>query len=115
MAERVSQGPVTVLDLHFQTAGTVGAFLVRSPEGPVLVETGPESLFGTLESALNGQGFALEDQVRPLLRDKSRSKSNPVGSMIWVSCGGGGRRTAEERGRRPARYRPSPRRSAGRP
>ena len=61
MAERVSQGPVTVLDLHFQTAGTVGAFLVRSPEGPVLVETGPESLFGTLESALNGQGFALED------------------------------------------------------
>lgn len=61
MAETVSQGPVTVLDLHFQTAGTVGAFLVRTPEGPVLVETGPESLFGALEAAVNGQGFALED------------------------------------------------------
>jgi glyoxylase-like metal-dependent hydrolase (beta-lactamase superfamily II) len=61
MAEMISRGPVTVLDLHFQTAGTVGAFLVRTPEGPVLVETGPESLFGTLETAVNGQGFALED------------------------------------------------------
>ena len=61
MTESVSQGPVTVLDLHFQTAGTVGSFLVRTPEGPVLVETGPESLFGALETALNDQGFALED------------------------------------------------------
>jgi glyoxylase-like metal-dependent hydrolase (beta-lactamase superfamily II) len=61
MAELVSQGPVTVLDLHFQTAGTVGAFLVRTSVGPVLVETGPESLFGALEAAVNGQGFALED------------------------------------------------------
>ena len=61
MAELVSQGPVTVLDLHFQTAGTVGAFLVRTSEGPVLVETGPESLFHNLESAVNGQGFALDD------------------------------------------------------
>jgi hypothetical protein len=41
MAEVVSQGSVTVLDLHFQTAGTVGAFLIRTSEGPVLVETGP--------------------------------------------------------------------------
>ena len=61
MSEPVSLGPVTVLDLHFQTAGTVAAFLVRTPEGPVLVETGPESLFGTLETAVNAQGFALED------------------------------------------------------
>jgi glyoxylase-like metal-dependent hydrolase (beta-lactamase superfamily II) len=63
MAELVSRGPVTVLDLQFQTAGTVGAFLVRTPEGPVLVETGPESLFGHLEAAVNGQGFAL-DEIR---------------------------------------------------
>jgi glyoxylase-like metal-dependent hydrolase (beta-lactamase superfamily II) len=61
MPENHSQGPVTVLDLHFQTAGTVGAFLVRTSAGPVLVETGPESLFGALEAAVNGQGFALED------------------------------------------------------
>lgn len=56
-----SRGPVTLLDLHFQAEGTVGAFLVRTKEGPVLVETGPESLAGHLEAALQAQGFALAD------------------------------------------------------
>ncbi len=56
-----SRGPVTLLDLGFQTAGTVGAFLVRTTQGPVLVETGPESLFGNLEQAVEAQGFALQD------------------------------------------------------
>ena len=57
----LSQGPVTLLDLQFQTEGTVGAFLLRTPEGPVLVETGPESLFANLQSAVQAQGYALED------------------------------------------------------
>jgi len=56
-----SQGPVQVLDLHFQTEGTVAAFLVRTTEGPVLVETGPESLFANLQKAVQAQGFAIED------------------------------------------------------
>lgn len=56
-----SQGPVSLLDLHFQMEGTVGAFLVRTAEGPILVETGPESLFGHLEAEVQAQGFALED------------------------------------------------------
>jgi glyoxylase-like metal-dependent hydrolase (beta-lactamase superfamily II) len=56
-----SQGQVALLDLHFQAEGTVGAFLVRTSEGPVLVETGPESLYGHLEAALQAQGFALEE------------------------------------------------------
>lgn len=56
-----SQGNVALLDLHFQAEGTVGAFLVRTSEGPVLVETGPESLYDHLEAALQAQGFALED------------------------------------------------------
>ncbi len=56
-----TQGPVTVLDLHHQTEGTVAAFLVRTPEGPVLVETGPEALFGRLRAAVEAEGFALED------------------------------------------------------
>lgn len=56
-----SWGPVTLLDLGFKSAGTVGAFLVRSSRGPVLVETGPESLYGNLERAVQAQGFALED------------------------------------------------------
>ena len=56
-----TQGPVTTLDLHFKVPGTVAAFLVRTPAGPVLVETGPESLYGNLEAAVNAQGFAMTD------------------------------------------------------
>lgn len=54
-------GAVTVLDLHHQTEGTVAAFLVRTAGGPVLVETGPESLFGNLRAAVEAEGFALEE------------------------------------------------------
>jgi glyoxylase-like metal-dependent hydrolase (beta-lactamase superfamily II) len=50
-----------LLDLGFQTAGTVGAFLIRTSEGPILVETGPESLYGNLEKAVEAQGHALQD------------------------------------------------------
>lgn len=56
-----TQGPVTLLDLHFQAEGTVGAFLVRTSEGPALVETGPESLYGHLKAAVQAQGYAMED------------------------------------------------------
>ena len=55
------QGQVQVLDLHFQTEGTVAAFLVPTPEGPVLVETGPESLFPHLQRAVESRGHAIED------------------------------------------------------
>jgi len=61
MSSQEVQGPVHVLDLHFQTEGTVAAFLVRTPEGPVLVETGPESLYSHLEAAVQTQGYAMED------------------------------------------------------
>lgn len=56
-----SQGSVSLLDLHFQLEGTVGAFLVRTSEGPILVETGPESLYANLRAAVQNQGYALED------------------------------------------------------
>lgn len=61
MSQARSHGPVTVLDLQFQRAGTVAAFLVRTAQGPVLVETGPESLYGNLEAAVRAEGFAMED------------------------------------------------------
>lgn len=61
MSKADVQGPVTLLDLKFQAEGTVGAFLVRTSEGPVLVETGPESLYDHLREAVEAQGFALED------------------------------------------------------
>ncbi len=56
-----TQGPVQLLDLHFKTAGTVGAFLVETAAGPLLVETGPESLYANLRAAVEAAGHALED------------------------------------------------------
>lgn len=56
-----AQGPVKLLDLQFQTEGTVGAFLVETMEGPLLVETGPESLYPHLRAAVEAQGHTLED------------------------------------------------------
>ncbi len=56
-----AEGPVRLLDLRFQVEGTIGAFLVRTSAGPVLVETGPESLWDHLEAAVHAEGFALED------------------------------------------------------
>ena len=56
-----TQGQVTLLDLHFRVKGTVGAFLIRTSEGPVLVETGPESLYANLQAEVQAEGFAMED------------------------------------------------------
>ncbi|MFN4070699.1 MAG: MBL fold metallo-hydrolase, partial [Thermus caldifontis] len=48
---------VKVLDLHFQGAeGVIASFLLESKEGPVLMETGPESTYPRLEAALRQEG-----------------------------------------------------------
>ena len=61
MSALQTQGPVKLLDLHFKTDGTVGAFLVETAAGPLLVESGPESLYSNLRAAVQAQGHALED------------------------------------------------------
>jgi len=61
MAPLQAQGPVRLLDLHFKTEGTVGAFLVETAAGPLLVETGPESLHAHLRAAVEAAGHGLED------------------------------------------------------
>ncbi len=58
--------PVRVLDLHFGEPGTIAAFLLQSEDGPVLVETGPDSTYPTLVSELGAAGVAPE-QVRHVL------------------------------------------------
>ena len=53
---------VKVLDLRFQGAERViASFLLDSGEGPVLVETGPESCYPRLVEALRAEGVAPEE------------------------------------------------------
>jgi glyoxylase-like metal-dependent hydrolase (beta-lactamase superfamily II) len=53
---------VEVLDLGFQGAERViASFLLRTEEGPLLIETGPESTYPRLVSALKERGVAPEE------------------------------------------------------
>lgn len=53
---------VRVLDLQFQGANRVIAgFLLETREGPILIETGPESTYPRLVAALEEAGFAPEE------------------------------------------------------
>jgi glyoxylase-like metal-dependent hydrolase (beta-lactamase superfamily II) len=58
---------IQVLDLHFGTEGTIAAFLLQSREGPVLVETGPDSTYPALERALQAAGTAPSEVRHALL------------------------------------------------
>ncbi len=49
------------LDLHDRAPRVIAAFLLETPEGPVLFETGPESRFSTLLDGLNALGYAASD------------------------------------------------------
>ena len=57
---------VRVLDLHFGEPGTIAAFLLQSGDGPVLIETGPDSTYPTLVNQLSAAGVSPE-QVRHVL------------------------------------------------
>ncbi|MFC4872874.1 MBL fold metallo-hydrolase [Negadavirga shengliensis] len=58
---------IEILDLHFQDAeSTIGSFLISGPDGPVLVETGPESTWPHLKAGLKTHGFEPED-IRAVL------------------------------------------------
>ncbi|HRQ89365.1 MAG TPA: MBL fold metallo-hydrolase [Bacteroidia bacterium] len=53
---------VEVIDLKFQgVEGGIASFLVRGPDGWILVETGPESTRGTLLESLAARGIAPGD------------------------------------------------------
>ena len=53
---------VRVLDLQFQGAKRViASFLLETKEGPILIETGPESAYPRLVAALEAEGFAPEE------------------------------------------------------
>ncbi|WP_117238426.1 MBL fold metallo-hydrolase [Thermus sediminis] len=53
---------VRILDLRFQGAEQViASFLLESKEGPILIETGPESTYPHLAAALKAEGLAPEE------------------------------------------------------
>ena len=59
---------VNVIDLKFQGySKSIAAFLVESGDGPVLIETGPYSTFGTLEKGIQNLGYELRDIRHVLL------------------------------------------------
>jgi len=50
-----------VLDLQDRAPRVIAAFVLETPEGPVLFETGPESRFSALLDGLNALGYAASD------------------------------------------------------
>lgn len=57
---------IHVLDLDYGVPRTTAAFLVEAQEGPVLIETGPDSTYNTLVERMQALGYEPED-VRNVL------------------------------------------------
>lgn len=58
---------IHTLDLHFQVPGTIASFVIETSEGPVLIETGPHSVFGNLTDGLQRLGYRVGDVKHVLL------------------------------------------------
>lgn len=59
---------IHIIDLNFlQNHQTIAAFLIESREGPILVETGPESTWPQLKEGINNLGYQPEDIKHVLL------------------------------------------------
>jgi glyoxylase-like metal-dependent hydrolase (beta-lactamase superfamily II) len=52
---------IHTLDLLDRAPRVIASFLLETSEGPVVLETGPESRFEVLESALHQHGYAVRD------------------------------------------------------
>ncbi|MFQ5446397.1 MAG: MBL fold metallo-hydrolase [Saprospiraceae bacterium] len=53
---------IKIIDLHHQGhSQTIAAFIVETPAGPVLIETGPHSAFPALEKGLLTAGYSPQD------------------------------------------------------
>lgn len=59
---------IHILDLHFLDLDhAIGAFLIETSAGPILVETGPYSTFPAMETALKSHGYKVTDIKHVLL------------------------------------------------
>lgn len=52
---------IHIIDLHDRAPRVIAAFLLETPDGPVLLETGPESRFSVLLDGLNQHGYSASD------------------------------------------------------
>lgn len=62
------QPDVKVLDTHFQdTSSVIAAYLIESDDGLILIETGPDTVFENLKTAIAGAGYDWRDVKHVLL------------------------------------------------
>ena len=52
---------IKTIDLNFFSPETIASYLIETAEGPVLIETGPDTTFGNLERGLSELGYAPAD------------------------------------------------------
>ena len=50
-----------IIDLNFFMTETIASYVIESGEGPILIETGPETVFENLKSGLSDLGYAPSD------------------------------------------------------
>jgi len=50
-----------IIDVNFFTKETIASYVIETSEGPILIETGPDTSFGNLKSGLSDLGYALSD------------------------------------------------------
>ncbi|EIA08588.1 MBL fold metallo-hydrolase [Flavobacterium frigoris] len=59
---------IHTIDLYFQSEKhSIGAFLIETEKGPILIETGPESTWECLEKGIQDLGYQVEDIQHVLL------------------------------------------------
>lgn len=53
---------IELIDLKFQGyEGAIASYLIKTSDGPVLIETGPYSTIGAMKEALENNGYTLQD------------------------------------------------------
>ncbi len=50
-----------IIDLNFFMTETIASYVIETGEGPILIETGPETVFENLKSGLSDLGYAPSD------------------------------------------------------
>lgn len=59
---------IHILDLNFlNTQDAIASFLVETEQGPILIETGPESTYAALKKIVTALGYQMEDIKHVLL------------------------------------------------